>query len=140
MAICGICSSKDAKAINRLLLTGAQCPAVAKQFGLDKLSVSIHKRKHLPWRKSTAAKPETILEELEVMEYELRRLQVLAECGEPIGAAIQALSARRSTLELKARLEGRLDATHRKLALASKPVDYEVTFEGGRMKTVEAAK
>ena len=140
MAQCSICSSKDARAINVLLLTGAQASTVMKQFGLSRAVVSAHQRRHLPWKSRRAAKPTTILEELEAMELELRRLTVLAECGYGIGSAIQALNARRSVLELRARLSGSLDATHKKLALASKPVDYEVTFENGKMRTVEAAK
>jgi hypothetical protein len=140
MAQCTICSSKEARSINVLLLTGSQISTVMKQFGFSRAVVSAHQRHHLPWRSRRAPKPETILEELEFMELELRRLTVLAECGQPIGGAIQALNARRSVLELRARLSGSLDATHKKLALAAKPVDYEVTFENGKMKTVEASK
>jgi hypothetical protein len=141
MAQCSICSSEQARSINRLLLTHGQITVVAKQFGFDRAVVGNHLRKHLPWRSRRAKKPETVMEELEVMEFELRRLMVLAECGESIGGAIQALTARRALAELRLRLEGKLDATHKKLMLASQPVEgeYDVVFEGGRPRTVKKA-
>ena len=123
-----------------LLLNDSTVGAVAKQFGFDPQVVGNHLRKHLPWRSRRAPRPQTVLEELELMDLELRRLMILAECGQSIGGAIQALTSRRAVLELKARLQGGLDATHRKLALASRAPegDFEVVFEGGRAKTQRA--
>jgi hypothetical protein len=138
MAQCTICSHEKARDINRLLLTRGQVKAVALEFGLNRGTVFNHLRKHLPWRSRRHPKPATIAEKLEQLEFELRRLQVLAESGESIGAAIQALNARRAVVELEARLEGRLDATHRKLMMAARPPEgnLEVIFENGKPKTV----
>jgi hypothetical protein len=138
MAQCVICSNPKAKEVNRWLLTGRQVGEVSKEFGFKAGTLQWHLRKHLPWRSRRAPKPQTIMEELDLLDHELRTLTVLTQCGEPIGQALQAITNRRSVLELRARLEGKLDATHRKLALASKAVDYEVTFENGKMRTVEA--
>jgi hypothetical protein len=139
MAQCSICSSKEARAINVLLLTGAQIPAVAKQFGFGYQVVSSHQRKHLPWRSRKTPKPRTVEEKLEQLEYEFARLRVLAESGEKIGEALRVLVAQRNLLELLLRKEGGLDAHHKKLILNSQQPtgDYEVTFENGKMRTVE---
>jgi hypothetical protein len=142
MAQCIVCSNPRGKEVNRWLLTGRQITETAKEFGFKPATLSWHRRNHLPWRSRRAPKPQTIMEELELMEFELRTLTVLSQCGEPIGSAIQALTARRAVLELRARLEGRLDATHRKLALANRAPegDFEVVFSGGKARTVEAGK
>jgi hypothetical protein len=139
MAQCSVCSNSRAKEINRWLLLGRQGPDVATEFGFKAQTIRWHLRNHLPWRSRRAPKPETIMEELDVLEFELRRLTVLASCGEAIGGAIQALTARRALIELRARLEGKLDATHKKLALASRAPEgeFEVVFENGRPRTVE---
>jgi hypothetical protein len=80
-----------------------------------------------------------VKEQLEDLKFELRRLQVLGECGESVTGAIAAVNARRQVLELEARLSGLLDAHHKKLILNSQQPtgDYEVTFENGKMRTVE---
>jgi hypothetical protein len=141
MAQCVICSSEKAAQVNRWLLTGRREKETAAEFGFKVQTLRWHKRRHLPWRSKRTPRPVTVMEELELMEYELRRLTVLAESGHPIGSAVQALTARRSVLELRARLEGKLDGTHRKNALAARPAgDFEVVFSGGRAKTVEAGK
>jgi hypothetical protein len=142
MAQCTICSHEKARDINRLLLTRGQVRAVAVEFGLNRGTVFNHLRKHLPWRSRRRPKAVTIAEQLEELKFELHRLQILGECGEPIGGAIQALNARRAVVELQARLEGRLDATHRKLMLAARPLegDYRVEFVGGKPRTVAVEK
>jgi len=83
----------------------------------------------------------TVAEQLEDLKFELYRLQILGECGELESGAIAAVNARRSLLELEARLEGKLDATHRKLLSATAPEgDYEVVFTNGRPRTVATEK
>ena len=77
------------------------------------------------------------MEKLADLEFECRRLQALAEAGEDIGRAINAVTARRQVLELEMRTTGKLDATHSKLMMATRAPegDYEVEFVGGRAKT-----
>ena len=133
MARCSVCSHEKAKDINRLLLTRGHVSAVARDFKLCRGSVWNHFKKHLPWRLSRRPKSVTVREQLEDLKFELYRLQVLGECGESVGGAIAALNARRQVIELEARLEGRLDATHKKLMLASRPPEgeFEVVFKTG---------
>lgn len=144
MAQCSICSHKEAREINRRVLTGRQIKETAKEFKINRGTLYSHMRNHLPWRSSRAKPGVTIAEKLADLEFELRRLQILGECGEKIGPAIQAVTARRNLLELEARMAGKLDATHQKLLRGSQPIegDYEVVFENGRPRTVkvEAAK
>jgi transposase-like protein len=142
MAQCTICSHEKARDINRLLLTRGQITAVAREYGLNRGTVFNHLRKHLPWRSRRHPRAVTVEEQLEEMKYELRRLQVLGECGESIGGAIQALRERRAVVELEARLAGLTDSTHRKLLLASRPPegDYKVIFENGRPRTVKVGE
>jgi transposase-like protein len=138
MAQCSICSHEKAKEINRRLLVGRQVKDIAKEFGFNRQTLRYHRRRHLPWRRENA-KAVTVQEQLDELKYELRRLQFLAECGEPIGQAISAVTAQRNVLELEARLAGKLDATHRKLALNGQPIDksYRVVFTDGVPKTEE---
>jgi hypothetical protein len=138
MAQCSICSHEKARDINRLLFTRGQITAVARAYDLNRGTVFNHLRKHLPWRSRRRPRPVSVQEQLEDLKYELHRLQVLGECGESISGAIQALRERRAVVELQARLEGRLDATHRKLLLAARPPegDFRVEFVNGRARTV----
>jgi hypothetical protein len=140
MARCMICSSVRAREVNRWLLTGRTSGEVAQEFGFNRQTVAYHKRRHLPFRSMYAKKPETIAEKLADLEYELHRLQVLGECGEKIGPAIQAATARRSLFELEARMGNLLGATHMKLFPAKTDLDedMEVIFENGRPRTVTA--
>ena len=138
MAQCQVCSNARAKELNRWLLTGRQVSAVAKEFGFNVQAIRWHRRNHLPYRSRWEKKPVTVSEQLEELKYQLDRLRVLAETGEPIGVAIQAVTAKRMVLELEARLEGKLDATHKKLALASRVPEgnFRVEFTNGKAKTV----
>jgi hypothetical protein len=142
MAQCSACRNPRVKEINRWLLLGRTEKEAAAEFGFKPGILAWHKRKHLPWRSRRRVKVVTIQEQLEEMKFELTRLQVLGQCGESIGGAIQALRERRAVVELEARLEGRLDATHRKLMLAARPPegDYEVIFENGRPRTVKVGE
>lgn len=140
MANCKICSSKNVREINLRLLQGARLKATAEEFGFTFGMVRHHKRYHLPWRHARTPKAQTIQEKLEELDYELRRLTVLGECGDKIGPAIQAVVARRGVLELTARVENLLGATHRKLFPAKMELDedMEVIFENGSPRTVTA--
>jgi hypothetical protein len=138
MASCSICSDARAREINRWLLTGRRGSDTAREFGFEAQTIRWHRRRHLPYRNPKFGKPETIHERLEELNYELARLQVLAECGEKISGAIQAVRERRAALELAMRFEGRLDATHRRLLRATQPLegDYKVEFVNGKPRTV----
>jgi hypothetical protein len=138
MAACNICSDARYKEINRRLLCGGRIKKTAMEFGFSPGQVQWHKRHHLPFRNSFGPKAATAQEKLEELEYELARLQVLAECGESVGGALRVIVAKRSLLELQLRKEGFLDATHRKLMMASRAPagEFEVQFVGGRPKAV----
>lgn len=141
MPQCRICSHEKVRDINRHLLTQGQVAKVAREYKLCQGTVWNHFKKHLPWRRQRRAEAVTVREQLEDLKFELRRLQILGECGESVGGAIAALNARRQVIELEARLEGKLDAHHKKLILNRPPEsDFEVTFENGKMRTVETAK
>ena len=139
MAQCIVCCSDKARDVNRKLLMGGRARELAVEFGFRVQSLRWHKRHHLPWRSRQAKKPETIAEQLEDLKLELRRLQVLAECGASgIGPAIHAVTARRHLLELEARLDHKLGATHFKLfPKAEATGDFEVVFENGKPRTVK---
>ncbi len=138
MSACSVCSDPRAKEINRLLLSGRKGTDVAKEFGFVAQTMRWHRRRHLPYRNPRLPKPETVAEHLEVLQYECGRLAVLAECGEKIGPAIQALQAKRQVFELQARMAGRLDATHQRL-LPPQPMagEFEVVFQNGKPRTIE---
>ncbi|SRR5216683_3962145 len=140
MAQCKVCSHSRVKEINRLLLTGTPVSRVAKAAAMCRGTVWHHFQKHLPWRPQRRPKAVTVAEKLADLEFDLARLQILGECGEPVSGAIAAVNARRALLELEARLEGKLDSTHRKLLTASAaPGDFEVVFVDGRARTIEKA-
>lgn len=138
---CKVCCRRDAKEINRAILTHGQLRKIARAHKLNVAVVFNHAKKHLPWRHRLSKKePETLQEKLADLSFELRRLQVLGECGEKVGPAVQALNARRTLLEFEARLEGYLDPAAKKALLnlgARKEVPpQKVVFENGRMRTV----
>ena len=138
---CKVCSRKDAKEINRAILTHGQLGKIARAHKLNVAVVFNHAKKHLPWRHRLSKKePVTIAEKLADLSFELRRLQVLGECGEKVGPAVQAINARRTLLEFEARLEGKLDPAGKKALLLShppkEPPPQKVIFENGRMRTV----
>lgn len=140
MAQCRICSDPRARQINLKLLTGARIFPTAKEYGYKFGSMRYHRQYHLPYRSAKTPKAQTIQEKLEELDYELARLQILGECGDKIGPAIQAVVARRGVLELTARVENLLGATHRKLFPAKMDLDedMEVIFENGSPRTVTA--
>jgi|HubBroStandDraft_1064217.scaffolds.fasta_scaffold417249_1 hypothetical protein len=142
MARCATCSHVKHREINRRLLLGEQAQLVGADFGIKAHTLRYHRRWHLPWRNANAKKPETVQEKLQELEYELHRLQVLGECGEKIGPAIQAATARRNLFELEARMGNLLGATHMKLFPAKTELDQdmEVIFENGRPRTVTASE
>lgn len=137
MAQCQICSHPKVKEANRWILTGRREKEAAKEFGFNVQALRWHKRRHLPWRPRWA-KAVTVEEQFELLKYELCRLQILGECGEPIGGAIQAVRERRALLELELRLGDRLSARHAKMLPGQVPSgEFEVVFQGGRPKTVK---
>jgi len=116
MALCRICIDEHVKEINRAILGGNQPPkAIAERFGFAFWQVKDHRRKHLPWRNPKRPAPVTVEEQMVDLKLELRRLQVLAECGENVGGALAVVRQRQSLLELEARMGGLLDATHKRL-------------------------
>jgi hypothetical protein len=138
---CKVCSRKDAKEINRAILTHGQLRKIARAHGLNVSVVFNHAKKHLPWRHRLSKKEAvTIAEKLADLSFELRRLQVLGECGENVSRAIQAVNARRTLLEFEARLEGKLDPAGKKALLLGhqrqEVPPQKVVFENGRMRTV----
>jgi hypothetical protein len=140
--MCVVCVNDKVRVINRRLLMGGRTKAIAAEFGIRLQSLSWHKKRHLPWRSRFAKEPVTVEEQLAFLKLELRRLQILAECGEPIGGAIRAITARRQVLELEARLDHKLGATHRKLFPAEHDLkeDFEVVFTGGSPRTMPASE
>src|SRR6266436_1027908 len=129
MVRCKVCAHSKVREINRLLLTGTSCVKVAKAAGICRPTMWHHRQTCLPWRPERRPKPVTVSEKLADLEFELARLQILGECDEPVSGAIAAVNARRALLELEARLEGKLDSTHRKLLTASAATgDFEVVF------------
>ena len=67
------------------------------------------------------------------MKYELRRLRVLADCGEKVTESLRVIVQQRTLLELQMRKEHLLGATHRKLFPPEMPEgDYEIEFVGGK--------
>ena len=140
MGICIICTHEQIKGINRALLSGWPPRAVAKKFEVNVWSVRKHYRKHLPWRHRLARPAETCDEQMADLKLELRRLQILAECGDDISEALKVVRQRQSLLELEMRAEHRLGATHSKLMPKGQPEgDYVVTFQNGRAKTERMA-
>lgn len=139
MALCRICIHEKAKEINRMILGSNQPPkAIATLFKFAVWQVKDHRRKHLPWRNPKRPPAVTVDEQLTDLKLELRRLQVLAECGEHVAEALSVVRERRQMLELEMRAQGRLDATHRKLLLKDRPLEgnYKVEFVNGKPRTV----
>ncbi len=138
--VCRICSDERSKEINKALLNGQTVKQVAAKFGLNLWTARNHRKKCLPWRSPRLLKGESVEEQMDELKRELWRLQLLAEAGENVSAALAVVRQRQSLLELEARAAGMLDATHRKLIVQNRPIDgdYKVVFENGRPRTVPA--
>jgi hypothetical protein len=138
--ICGICSNERVREINRAMLLGLTTKAVVEKFGLNTWTARQHRKKCLPYRNPRVPKKaaETIPEQVAELKRELWRLQLLAEAGENVSGALAVVRQRQSLLELEARSQGLLDATHKKLLMAGRQVegDYKVEFIAGRPRTV----
>lgn len=141
MSQCTVCSHQRVREINLDLLMHRQRKLIAKQFKVSVFSLSTHARKHIPFRPPRLGKPVTPQEKLESLQFELQRLQLLAECDIRFNAneALKVFAARRTLLELELRAAGFLDATHQKLLhQAKQPLmgEHRVIFENGRARTV----
>jgi hypothetical protein len=137
--VCRACRNEKIKEIDKTILGGrASITALSVKYDLPVWVLKEHRKRHLPWRNPKAKPPETVTEKLADLGLELKRLQVLAECGEHVAEALSVVRERRQMLELEARMEGRLDATHRKLLLKDRPVEgnYRVEFVNGKPRTV----
>lgn len=122
MAVCSICTHRDAKQINNLLLekggrrTGVVM-ALAAQFGISRQSVWRHRKLHLGVG-IPKARPGTTLEaRCADLARDAMRLQLLAENGADIGEALRALKERRSLMTLEARLSGKLQSESAKVLI-----------------------
>ena len=136
MAVCTVCVHEKVKEINVALLSGQMVKATSVKYGLKRWTLTQHRRKHLPWRNPKAAPAVTVQEKLEELGLDLRRLQLLAECGEDVGKAVAVVRQRQSLLELEARMGHLLGATHKKLLPATAiEGDYAVEFINGRPVT-----
>jgi transposase-like protein len=145
MAQCRICSSEKLQQVNLRLLQGGQIGKTAREFGVSYQTIRHHRRFCLPWRDPRTAPAETCDQKFAELEYELRRLTLLGECGASVSGALAGVRERRHLLELEMRKEHLLGATHRKLFPAKMELDedMEVIFENGRPRTVtvrEAAR
>jgi hypothetical protein len=138
MSACRVCSHEKRKDIDRWVLVGRQIEETAEKFKISRSALYWHLRRHLPWKSRKAKPGVTPKEKLADLDFELRRLQALAECGERISGALRAVTARRNLLELEIRMNGGLDPIHKKLLLATKPPegDFKVEFIDGRPRTV----
>ncbi len=81
--VCTVCSHERVKEINKALLSGQTGKATARKFGLVYDTLRSHWHNCLPWR-DRHAKPVTTDEKLQDLGLEMRRLQVVAECGENV--------------------------------------------------------
>src|SRR5271168_5025572 len=113
--VCSICTHDKIKEINRALLGGWTVKSVAVKFELNLWSARKHWRRHLPWKDRHARPAGTVDEQMEDLKLELRRLQILAECGDNVLGPLTVLKQRQSLLELEMRKEHLLGATHKKL-------------------------
>jgi hypothetical protein len=140
MAQCRICSDARLQQINLRLLNGARIGVMAREFGWSYGTVRHHRRFCLPWRHARTPAAVTCDEKFAELEYELRRLTLLGECGMNVAGAIAGVRERRHLLELQMRKEHLLGATHNKLFPAKRDVDedMEVIFENGSPRTVTA--
>jgi hypothetical protein len=139
--VCRICSDERKKEINLAMLHGQTTKAVATKYGLNLWTARNHRKKCLPWRNPREKAAESVPEQMAELKRELWRLQLLAECGENVAGALAVVRQRQSLLELVARTNGLLDASHKKLALQSRPPagDCRVEFVNGKPRTVEDA-
>jgi hypothetical protein len=141
MSPCIICTHERVKEINRALLSGWAPKAVADKHGVNVWSIRKHYRKHLPWKHRAARPAETTEEQMADLKLELRRLQILAECGDNVSEALKVIRQRQSLLELEMRSEHKLGATHEKLMPRAKPAgNFKVTFRNGNPVTEEVGE
>lgn len=139
--ICSIECHPRLRTLNTWLLTGRTVRQVVEEFGVGEWAVRKHQKQCLPYKGAYPKKPTTWEGRMEELRLELWRLQLLGEYGMPVANALAVVRERKSLLELEMRSEGKLDATHRKLMLNSKPAgEFEVRFKGGRMQTVEVGE
>jgi hypothetical protein len=112
--VCTVCSHKERPAIDRRLTDGGTYRAIAQEFGLSLDAVRRHRLDHLTKAllKAAEARPiaraETLLDRLEALINDCRRIGESALDAGKHGPAVQALKAVTSNLELIARLTGQL--------------------------------
>jgi hypothetical protein len=112
--VCTVCSHKERQAIDRRLIDGGTYRAIAQEFGLSLDAVRRHRLDHLTKAlvKAAEARPiaraETLLDRLEALINDCRRIGESALEAGKHGPAVQALKAVTSNLELIARLTGQL--------------------------------
>jgi len=138
MARCTICSHVRIREINTDLLNHRRRKEICELYNLSAERLGVHARKHIPYRDPRAKKPVTTQEKLDLLSYELERLQVLAESDPRFNAteSIKVIAARRSVLELEMRAQGMMD-THKPVKFG-KPMEgeHKVIFENGRARTI----
>jgi hypothetical protein len=138
MSVCAVCSHQRVREINTDILMRRRRKEICELYSIGRECLAGHARKHLPYRDPRKKRPVTTQEKLDLLIYELERLQVLAESDPRFDAteAIKVIAARRSLLELEMRAQGMMN-THKPVTFGS-PMegDHKVVFENGRARTV----
>ena len=105
---CSVCKHPERPAIDEALLRGDSLRAVAEAFGFSKSAVHTHSRRHVARDGEVAAavSGEALIQRLERLELDARRILAKAERGGDYRSAIGAVREMRGVVDSIARITG----------------------------------
>jgi transposase len=127
---CTVCSHPQRPEIDQASLAGTSVRDLAKRFGRNKDTIAKHVAQHIPAAAQKAAADnrevaagDSILDEVERLKSEAKRLQAVAEERNDIRAALTAIDRLTRLVELQARLLGEL--RDREISITNVQLDAE---------------
>ena len=111
---CTICKNKQCDEINEALIQGESFRAIAGQYAVSKTSLQRHKTNHLPVHLLQAKKANeladanTLVEQLQRLEGDARRIAQKAELGCDFKSALMAIREQARLLEIRGRILGEI--------------------------------
>jgi hypothetical protein len=141
--VCTICRHPKRGEIEAAIIDRASFRDIAERFGTSKTAVFRHAGKHLPVALTGAKKAEdatradSLLERIESLILDVRRIAQKAEKAGQWGQAASALREARACIELLARLRGELQASGVNVAVGINVGDLIEAINCGRARAAQ---